>query len=94
MRLEEESLKSALVDTGTRLSVARRRASGHLRQAVEGSLRQLAMAHSRFDVRIGWEASYATDSGAGGNSGSQSGGRHVPLFIGDEAQDLGTLIMC
>lgn len=95
LRQEERRLKSALVDTGTRLSAARRRASGHLRQAVEASLQQLAMAQSRFDVRIGWEASYATGSrGVGGNSMHATGGQparmHVPLFIGDEAQALGS----
>lgn len=95
MRQEEERLKGALVDTGTRLSAARRRASGHLRQAVESSLQQLAMGQSRFDVRIGWESSYATDSGAGGSGMHGSGGQgrraHVPLFIGEEAEALGTL---
>lgn len=90
LRQEEERLKSALVATGTSLSAARRRASGHLRQAVEASLQQLAMAQSRFDVRIGWEASQVTSSGANGNGGVQTGRMHVPLFIGDEAHALGS----
>ena len=37
------------------LSRRRRAAAGHLRVAVESCLAELAMAGSRFDVRIGWE---------------------------------------
>jgi hypothetical protein len=37
------------------LSGRRRAAAGHLRVAVESCLGELAMAGSRFDVRIGWE---------------------------------------
>ena len=37
------------------LSCRRRAAAGHLRVAVEACLAELAMAGSRFDVRIGWE---------------------------------------
>lgn len=37
------------------LWTVRRAAAGQLRKAVEGCLADLAMAGSRFDVRIGWE---------------------------------------
>ena len=54
------------------------------------------MEQSRFDVHIGWEATYAInggDSGIGRNplqsGGAQPSKVHAPLFIGDEAQSLG-----
>ncbi|BDA41836.1 DNA repair protein RecN [Coccomyxa sp. Obi] len=48
-------MKQELAAEGTALSKQRRAAAGQLRVAVEGCLADLAMAGSRFDVRIGWE---------------------------------------
>eukprot|EP00892_Ulva_mutabilis_P003781 jgi/Ulvmu1/1775/UM118_0015.1 len=55
LRAEASEAEAELQQTAVRLSTARRRASGHLRQAVEGNLARLCMEQSRFDVRIGWE---------------------------------------
>ena len=65
LRAEAAEAEAALRDAAVQLSAARRRASGHLRQAVEESLSRLAMQQSRFDVRIGWEAAAAADGGEG-----------------------------
>lgn len=59
------------------LSHQRRRASGRLRVAVEACLQGLAMAHSRFDVRIGWER--ASDDPA-----SVSASLAVPADLAEE----------
>lgn len=48
-------MKQELAVEGTALSKQRRAAAGQLRVAVESCLADLAMAGSRFDVRIGWE---------------------------------------
>lgn len=48
-------MKQELAAEGTALSKRRRAAAGQLRVAVENCLADLAMAGSRFDVRIGWE---------------------------------------
>lgn len=48
-------MKQELAAEGTELSKQRRAAAGQLRVAVETCLADLAMAGSRFDVRIGWE---------------------------------------
>ena len=48
-------LKGELAHEAAQLSARRRAAAGALRAAVEGCLADLAMAGSRFDVRIGWE---------------------------------------
>lgn len=50
-RLRGEAAAAAVA-----LSGRRRAAAGHLRMAVESCLADLAMAGSRFDVRIGWES--------------------------------------
>lgn len=50
-------MKQELAAEGTALSKQRRAAAGRLRIAVESCLADLAMAGSRFDVRIGWEPS-------------------------------------
>ena len=49
-------LQEKLAEAGTRLGVRRRAAAGRLRAAVEACLSDLAMAGSRFDVRISWQA--------------------------------------
>ncbi|CAL8460865.1 g396 [Coccomyxa elongata] len=50
-------MKQELAAEGTALSKQRRAAAGRLRVAVESCLADLAMAGSRFDVRISWEPS-------------------------------------
>lgn len=49
------SLKAQLAEDAAALSRQRRAAAGRLRVAVESCLADLAMAGSRFDVRISWE---------------------------------------
>lgn len=50
-----ESLQGRLAAQGSELSRKRKEVAGRLRVAVEASLADLAMAGSRFDIRIGWE---------------------------------------
>lgn len=52
---EAAGLRRGVSMTAVALSGRRRAAAGHLRVAVESCLAELAMAGSRFDVRIGWE---------------------------------------
>eukprot|EP00803_Ostreobium_quekettii_P001314 evm.model.scf_926.1 EVM.evm.TU.scf_926.1 scf_926:4055-7364(-) len=52
---EVQTLSSELEAEACRLSSLRRGAAGRLRAAVEKCLGQLAMATSRFDVRVCWE---------------------------------------
>lgn len=54
-------LRRSLAVVASRLGRSRRDAAGRLRAAVEHCLADLAMPDSRFDVRIGWDA---TDSSA------------------------------
>ena len=49
-------LQQKLAEAGTQLGVKRREAAGKLRAAVEACLADMAMAGSRFDVRISWQA--------------------------------------
>lgn len=49
-------LQQKLAEVGTQLGLRRREAAGKLRAAVEACLTDLAMAGSRFDVRISWQA--------------------------------------
>ena len=49
-------LQGKLAEAGAQLAVKRRAAAGKLRAAVESCLADLAMAGSRFDVRICWQA--------------------------------------
>jgi DNA repair ATPase RecN len=67
------------------LSAARRGASSHLRTAVEGCLAELAMAQSRFDVRIGWEAA------ARGGASAEDSATARSLVIGEAANSVGAL---
>ena len=53
---EAAGAEAELAAAGAALSLRRRGAAGHLRAAVEAQLAELAMAGSRFDVRIGWES--------------------------------------
>lgn len=55
LQQEAAAVEAELAAAGAALSQRRRAAAGHLRVAVEASLAELAMAGSRFDVRIGWE---------------------------------------
>lgn len=50
---EVREQRSAAATAGAALSARRRAAAGQLRVAVEACLADLAMAGSRFDVRIG-----------------------------------------
>ncbi|EIE25588.1 P-loop containing nucleoside triphosphate hydrolase protein [Coccomyxa subellipsoidea C-169] len=68
-------MKQELAAEGTVLSKRRRAAAGQLRVAVESCLADLAMAGSRFDVRIGWEP-YAK-------------GLHVPVELAGEVYEAG-----
>jgi hypothetical protein len=52
---EAAGLRGGVAAAAAALSGRRRAAAGHLRVAVESCLAGLAMAGSRFDVRIGWE---------------------------------------
>lgn len=61
LRAQEAEAAAALQAVAVQLSTARRRASGHLRQAVEANLSRLCMQQSRFDVRISWEEAAAAD---------------------------------
>ena len=51
-------LEQKLAEAGVLLGVKRRAAAGKLRAAVETCLADLAMAGSRFDVRISWQAAH------------------------------------
>jgi len=64
---ERDALSARLNAVAVELSSRRRVACGELRVAVEACLKQLAMPHSRFDVRVAWEL----DAGrAGDDSGA------------------------
>ena len=82
LRQQEREGTAALQAVAVQLSTARRAASTHLRQAVEGCLDRLAMAQSRFDVRIGWEMAGAAADGDL---------RVSALRIGAAAADVGAL---
>lgn len=75
----------SLEEQALALSAARRAASSHLRAAVERCLSELAMAQSRFDVRIGWDAAAR---GGGGGEGPAA----AALTIGTGAEALGALL--
>lgn len=79
LRQEQTQLAHDLQTLAVELSRRRRKASGRLRQAVEHSLSRLAMAHSRFDVRVSWDAHPGRD--ADGDGGT--------LAIGAAAEALG-----
>ncbi|KAK9798188.1 hypothetical protein WJX73_001384 [Symbiochloris irregularis] len=56
-------LQEKLAAVGVQLGGRRRAAAGKLRAAVESCLADLAMAGSRFDVRIGWQPSAQASEG-------------------------------
>jgi hypothetical protein len=81
LRQQESNIQKDLVRIAIDLSAARRVASTHLRHAVEGCLKELAMEQSRFDVRIGWELQEGAPEGGGAGVAT--------LHVGEAANMIG-----
>ena len=75
---EAQRLLLQVREQAVELSQWRREAAGQLRAAVEAVLSDLAMAGSRFDVRIAWTPAAAAAAAGGSGSSSDSSSIGVP----------------